>query len=152
DGLAQHHRQLHVALLEFLRTQNGADADHLAVLVRNLYPDRTSSGNRRDNADAERCETQRDVIFKIFDSRNLDPRVRHDFVQRYSWPDRRLDALYSNLEVDKRRDNPILVLIKLLLGNLNLAWFIFAQQLERRKFIAAEIQGRIIQPLFVDKL
>src|SRR5690606_7929891 len=59
---------------------------------------------------------------------------------------------YSNLEVDKRRDNPILVLIKLLLGNLNLAWFIFAQQLERRKFIAAEIQGRIIQPLFVDKL
>ncbi len=109
NGLAQRHRKVHRGVLEFLRGQDRLHAHHLGTAVGDFNTNGAAARNGCNDADAQRTQTQCDIVFQAFNLRNPNPRLRYNLVQR----DRRTHGCFDfgdfNLVVAQGFDDALFV-------------------------------------------
>ena len=152
DGLAQSDGQLGVAVLELLAGDERAHADDVRVGVGHFNPDGAFAGNGRDDANAQGCQTQGDVVLQIFDLADPNPGRRHDFVQRHRRSDFCRNLVDFNLEVLQRADDVVLVDVKFFRRDAVFAVAVVCQFVDVGKLELGQIQRRIKRSKFLGQV
>ena len=120
DGSAQSYRQSVFGFLEFLGSDDTAHGDYLRILVRHFDTDRSCSGNRGDDPDAQSRKAKRYVVLKVFDFGNLDTRSRYDLIQGDGRTDGCFDLGDFDFVITQRFYNPVFVGIQFFLGDFRI--------------------------------
>ena len=120
DGSAQSYRQSVFGFLEFLGSDDTAHGDYLRILVRHFDTDRSCSGNRGDDPDAQSRKAKRYVVLKVFDFGNLDTRSRYDLIQGDGRTDGCFDLGDFDFVITQRFYNPVFVSIQFFLGDFRI--------------------------------
>ena len=146
DGLAQRHRQRHLAAVaESVALQHGLHRHHLRLGVGNLDTHRALAGDGGDDADAQRRQRQGDIVLQRLNFRDAHAWRRLDFIER----DRRSrrSGNLDNLDavVAQRRNDAILVGHQLLAGHLHILFLPVLQHIGAGHLEIAQLPMRVIQ-------
>ena len=114
------------------------------LLFGHFDADGALAGDRRDDADAQRGEAQRDVVLQVLDLADAHARLRDDLVERHRRSDRRLDLVDADVVVGEGLDDAVLVLLQFLLGHGEVAVAVVNEQVDVRQLVAAQVQRRIV--------
>ena len=143
DRAPDHHRKLGLRLLETQRTHGRIHRNHLLVAVGNLDADGSLARNRRDDADTQRLEALRNIVFEALHLRDLDSLRLHDLVERHRGTHRGLDALDRNAEIFERLLDLGLVLENLLVRDLRIGNVVL-QQRHGRLAVVHQVLQRVV--------
>ena len=144
DGLAQGNGQGRVGVLELVAGNQRAHAHHIRVGVGHLDANRSFSGNRRDDADAEGGQAQGDVVLEVLDLADANARRRHNLVEGDRGANLRSDFAHFNFEVGQRAQDVLLVLLEFFVGHAVGAVAVVHQFVHVGQLEPAQIQGRVV--------
>ena len=134
NRFAEHHRDVVVRFLELHRFDDRVHRDDLLVLVRHFDADRSLARDRRDDPDAERGETLRDIVLEVLDFRNTNAGSLYDLIQRDRRPDRRFDLVDLDPEIFERFFDPVFVFDDLFARYADFDAVVF-EQFDRRALV-----------------
>ena len=152
NRLADGHRQGCVRRLELVGGDQRPHRHHVGRGIRDLDAHGAAARNGRDDPDAEGGEAQGDVVLEVLDLRNPDAGGRHDFVQGHGRAHFRLDARHLDAEVAQRLEDAVLVRFELAFRHAVLAVPVVHQEVDGRKFEAAELKRGVVLAKLLDPL
>ena len=144
DGCAECHRELRLGIAVGRRREDGSDADHARILVRNFHADCPFSRNRGYDADSHRCEIERHIVAETFDLRYADSRRGNNLIKCYGRAYRGADTRDLHSVGAQDVGNPFLVGLLLLLVNRYLCLLNVIQQVESGETVVRQVSSRII--------
>ena len=149
DGSSQRHGQTHLrVLLEFLRSNHGVHRHDLRVDVRHLDADRTFSGHRRDDTDADCRERHHDIVLQVLYLGDAHSRLRHHFVERHRRADRGRDGGDLHAVVMQRRDDLGRIgFLFVLVDHRRVLVVVGLQQIQRGELIVSQFGTRVVRTL-----
>ena len=144
DGFANGNGELIGALLKFPGIDDALHGNDVRCFVWHLHTDGSLARNGGNDSNAERTETQGDVVFEITDFADSYTRCRRDFVKRDGGADGGLDANDFHTEIMKHFDDTVFVGILLNHVYRTAVVGVFLQKVETRELVVFEVKTRIV--------
>ncbi len=114
--------------------------------IRHLDADRPPAGNRCDDADTQRLETLRNIVFEPLYLRDAHPLALHDLVEGHRGARRGVDLLDRDAEAVQNLLDPVLVVENLLIGHLRVHRIVL-QQAGRGLSVIDQVLERVVERL-----
>ena len=144
DGFANGNGELIGALLKFPGIDDALHGNDVRCFVWHLHTNGSLARNGGNDSNAERTETQGDVVFEITDFADSYTRCRRDFVKRDGGADGGLDANDFHTEIMKHFDDTVFVGILLNHVYRTAVVGVFLQKVETRELVVFEVKTRIV--------
>ena len=109
DGLTQAEGKVHLRVLELLGVQHTLHRHDLRFLVGYLYTNGALTGYRRDNTDAKRRKTQRNVGFQSTDAVDAHTFSRCNLIERDRRTDGGINLTDFNAKVTQHLNDAVVV-------------------------------------------